>query len=222
MIVHQESTLPAWRQPLPSGFTVPALLGRMRLETAKGMVVITQWQIDDKLKVRFWKKVDKNGPIIRAELGPCWIWTGSRSVVRGKKSYGTLMVVKPNGDHRPEGAHRISYVMECGDVPDGLLVLHHCDNKQCVRPSHLHVGTVSENAEEAYDRKLREPVSMPGESHPLAKLDWHKVNQIRFDFTFYVRSIDELAEAFNVSRCAIEDVVYNRTWKESDEPQEAA
>ena len=183
--------------------------------------MITQSQIDEKLKVRFWKKVDKNGPVIRAELGQCWLWTGSRSVVRGKKTYGTISIETPNG-RRPEGAHRVSYIIEYGDIPQGLLVCHHCDNKQCVRPTHLHAGTVSENAEEAYERDLRQPVSLPGESHPMAKLDWHKVNKIRFDFTFYVRTIDELAKAFNVSRATIQDVVYNRRWKEPEKPKEAA
>jgi len=90
------------------------------------------------LEVRFWSKVDKDGPVIRPELGECWIWTGALG-----DGYGIL---------RRVGAHRVSYWMETGEEPGDRYVLHHCDNPPCVRPSHLHFGTHRKNMEEMAER----------------------------------------------------------------------
>lgn len=54
-------------------------------------------------------------------------------------------------------AHRLSYITFIGEVPDGLLVLHHCDNRKCVRPSHLFVGTNADNMQDKIN-KGRQPI----------------------------------------------------------------
>ena len=84
---------------------------------------------------RFWSKVDTSGD--------CWEWTGRMTAADG---YGGIKVL---GE---QAAHRVSWVIHHGPVPDGLWVLHHCDNRKCVRPDHLYLGTVQDNNRDAVTR----------------------------------------------------------------------
>jgi hypothetical protein len=91
------------------------------------------------MSVRFWSKVNKDGPVLRPELGPCWEWTAS--LVTG--GYGGFSVRR-----RQTRAHRYSWEETNGPVPSGLFVLHRCDNPPCVRPSHLFLGTIQDNVDD--------------------------------------------------------------------------
>ena len=71
----------------------------------------------------------------------CWIWTGRRG---GTMGYGFTQTPRP--EHRIVSAHRTAYELCKGKVPDGLCVLHKCDNPPCVNPDHLWLGTQSDNA----------------------------------------------------------------------------
>jgi hypothetical protein len=82
---------------------------------------------------RFWEKVDKNGPVISKKLGPCHVWTGALHT----SSYG---VFKADGSKTVYRAHVYAWELEEGPVPDGLWVLHKCDNRPCVRKGHLFLG----------------------------------------------------------------------------------
>jgi hypothetical protein len=88
---------------------------------------------------RFWAKTDKNGPVpeYRPELGPCWLWTACIS----KKGYGQFGRGK-----RVDIAHRVSYELEYGPIPDGLGIDHLCRVRHCVRPSHLEAVTSRVNS----------------------------------------------------------------------------
>jgi HNH endonuclease len=79
---------------------------------------------------RFWEKVKKTDG--------CWEWTARRL----PKGYGTISCV----DHRTSlCAHRVSWELHNGPIPDGMWVLHHCDNPQCANPDHLFLGTHTQN-----------------------------------------------------------------------------
>lgn len=81
---------------------------------------------------RLWAKVKKTDK--------CWIWLGSKS---GKYQHGEIGIGR-----RKDGkakTHRVSYEITYGKIPDGLQVLHKCDNGLCVRPDHLFLGTQKDN-----------------------------------------------------------------------------
>ena len=91
-------------------------------------------------KSRFWPKVHKDGPILVDSLGPCWIWTASRT----KFGYGRF------GDfdgvtHSTKLAYGVAYRWLIGEVPNSLELDHLCRNPSCVNPYHLEPVTSQEN-----------------------------------------------------------------------------
>lgn len=91
---------------------------------------------------RFWEKVDKTPD-------DCWEWRAGRDYA----GYGTFNVnLAGDGSDRARMAHRYSYELHYGPIPDGMVVMHQCDNPPCVRPDHLRVGTQDENM---LDKKLK-------------------------------------------------------------------
>lgn len=136
---------------------------------------------------RFWIKVDKKG------LDDCWNWLGGLQ----SKGYGAFRI-----DWRRQGsAHKIAWEFINGAVPTGSLVLHKCDNKLCVNPNHLYIGSQKDNMR---DRAERQPV------HPMllgagkAKLSSADVTAIR---NIKNKSQDEIAKTFGVSQGTISHVL---------------
>lgn len=82
---------------------------------------------------RFWEKVDKRGP------KDCWEWLGATANGYGQIRWG------PPPSHKREQAHRVSYALARGAIPEGLVIDHLCKNRPCVNPAHLEVVTVKEN-----------------------------------------------------------------------------
>lgn len=95
------------------------------------------------LEERFWKKVNKT------DL--CWVWigtnNGSKHDPKRKWPYGQIRA-KINDKWFHVQAHRISWEINHGPIPDHFWVLHHCDNTLCVRPDHLFLGNAMKNTED--------------------------------------------------------------------------
>lgn len=140
------------------------------------------------------------------ETEGCWIWTGSKS----NKGYGNIGAGGRGGKFLL--AHRVSYQIHKGEIPDGMFVMHSCDNPSCVNPSHLSLGTPKDNTQDALKKNRLATVWNPGEAHAMAKLSLNDVLFIKAHNE--IRGVD-LARMFNVDKSTICDIRKGRTWKEA-------
>jgi hypothetical protein len=150
------------------------------------------------LTERFCANVDKNGPVIRAELGNCWIWTGYTNA----NGYGTIQI-----DGRPCLTHRVSWELANGPITDGLWILHQCDNPPCVRVDHFLLGTVIRNVQDAVDRNRL----AQGDRNGNAKLLAENVAEIRTCYQAGEPAV-ALAARFGISRSTVHRVVGMKAW----------
>jgi hypothetical protein len=98
---------------------------------------------------RFWPKVDKSGN--------CWQWIGSI----GTGGYGMV-----NVDGKTRSAHRVSYSIANGEIPQGVFIDHICHNRACVNPTHLRPVTRKQNAENRSGPTVRNKAGVRG-------VHWH-------------------------------------------------
>lgn len=158
---------------------------------------------------RFWEKA------VKVEHG-CWEWAGCRNMDRG--GYGIFVVCGRN-----VRAHRYAYRLSYGDIPEGLCVLHTCDNPACVRPDHLFLGTHADNAA---DRKRKRRSAM-GDSHGTrlysesvrqgtgskrTHLTRDEVLEIRCLYDEGKSTQAEIARKFGLSRSTVCLIVHRKRW----------
>lgn len=151
---------------------------------------------------RFWRHVKKTDS--------CWVWTGYTNPF----GYGEIRVGSTrDGSRRMKQAHRFSWELHYGPIPQDLFILHKCDNPPCVNPDHLFLGTQLDNMRDMI-RKDRGavPPSMPGESNPNAKLSAADVFQIRHSLIFGVKGT-VLAKRYGVTNTQISAIKNHKTWK---------
>lgn len=150
-------------------------------------------------KVLFWQKVDKT-----SSPNGCWIWTGAKH----PEGYGQFV----NPSLKDIRAHRISWIFERGEIPEGLKVLHKCPgthNRSCVNPEHLYLGTQADNIRDAVEQGT---YNRPhGTNAYNAILTDDAVREIRRDYRYGTGKI--LAAKFGVKVCTVRDVANHKSWK---------
>lgn len=177
------SPLPGWRRPHGAASHPVPSGGRMDLSPHA-----VSW---------FWSRVD------RGSADDCWEWTGARR----SDGYGRFHPFR----HGPSvGAHRFSFTLHCGPIPSGLFVLHTCDNRACVRPDHLFVGTNLDNVRDMFS-KGRQSLRH-GEFAGRARLTEVNVRDIRQRNAEGVGA-RTLAREFGVSRRAVQQAIQRKTWR---------
>ncbi len=156
------------------------------------------------LQERFWAKVNKQSDRFGIDgLYPteCWEWIGAKMT----QGYGHMRV---NGKNRP--SHRILFELEGIVLTSKDCILHKCDNRCCVNPDHLIIGTQRENAlDMAQKGRARGPV---GINNANSKLTEENVRVIRNDIALGC-TYQELASRFHVSRPTISYLAQGKTWK---------
>lgn len=131
----------------------------------------------------------------------CWVWQGKKS-----HGYGHLRV---KGGERL--AHRMAYRIFKGDIPEGLGVLHDCDNPACCNPDHLHLGTQADNVREMHERnRAGKARGEKAGNHVFTDEDVIRIREI---YASKEMTPGQLAKHFDVSVPAIHAVITGKTWR---------
>lgn len=145
---------------------------------------------------RFFKYVEKTNK--------CWNWVGAKS----KFGHGRFKI-----KGKLYSPHRLIWAWTVGAIPEGKLICHTCDNPACVNPSHLFLGSFSDNMKDAYSKgRMRIPYN-EGE-----QIKWHKLTQkqvVEIRKLSLIKTQTELGEIYGVHRRTIGDVLIGKTWKSS-------
>jgi hypothetical protein len=138
---------------------------------------------------RFWEKVDKSGD--------CWEWQGAIA----KTGYGVL-----NVGRKTTKAHRVSWVLHFGEIPENTMVCHKCDNRKCVRPDHLFLGTAKLNNDDALSK---------------GRMQYRKWSKLTKEKVLFLRqrylSVDEIkvyADQFGVHWTVAYRAQRGKTWRD--------
>lgn len=143
----------------------------------------------------FWERVDKSGN--------CWEWTGAKS----DGGYGIVGVC----GHAIR-AHRLAWIITFGEIADGQYVLHTCDNRSCVCPAHLFLGTHLDNVQDMVSKERNYVIPTTGIANGRAKLTEDNVLRIR-ELVTNGASRKEVANEFGVSVTTIRYIHVGLRWK---------
>jgi len=144
---------------------------------------------------RFWRKV-RRGP-------GCWEWTARCN----NHGYGKFSINRVG-----HYAHRVAWEIVNGPIPQGLCVLHHCDNPKCVNPAHLFIGTRADNTRDMMDKGRHRLVVLHGEDHGCHKLTEVEVHEIRQRYARGGISQATLAREYSVTQAQISNIVKRHNW----------
>ncbi len=140
--------------------------------------------------------------IVKNEITGCWLWQAGKFSQSGYGQFNNKLISKS-----PTTAHKAAWIIFKGQVPEKMMVLHKCDNRQCCNPEHLYIGNNSDNM---IDRSKR------GYVHQ-RKLDENKVREIR-QLRQNGWSWGNLAKRYGVNKSAVFQAGMGLSWSFIDEP----
>lgn len=136
--------------------------------------------------------------------GECLVYTGPIDI----GGYGKIGVTVGKGNYKHAKAHRISYMLSKGNIPDGLVVMHSCDNPKCCRIEHLSLGTQRDNMEDKV-LKGRAGGAYKGINHHHSKLT---NEQVKWAYKSTLRN-KEIASILSVDVSRISMIKSGKTWR---------
>lgn len=163
----------------------------------------------DNVLARFWAKVQ------RGSSDECWPWQATRT-----GGYGMFRI----SVSKHARAHRFSYELAFGPIPDGMFVCHRCDNPPCCNPAHLFLGTPEDNAFDSAMKRRMHPQTNPetyrGERNGRARVSASDVPEIRRLAASGVRRA-RIAEAYGISRETVTAITTGKSWAHIPMPTSA-
>jgi hypothetical protein len=150
--------------------------------------------------VRFWDKVKVAAP------DECWEWQGAID----SNGYGAFKI-----EGKKRNTHRIAFDLCFGPIPDGKLICHHCDNRKCVNPVHLFIGTQVDNMQDCSRKgRLKVPTSIAyGEAAGGAKLTAAMVIELRLLYNSKKYTYRKLGKLFGIDPKQAWNIVNRISWK---------
>jgi hypothetical protein len=145
-----------------------------------------------------------NNFVIKNPSG-CWGWAGCAPKNPG---YGQFRY-----NAKRIRAHRASWIIHNGDIPNGMCVLHKCDNPICSNPDHLFLGTPGDNMRDAVQKGRNKYFGAAGEKNHKAKLKEGDIKVIRQLISGGVRQ-NKIAKLFNLHAVTVSEIKLGKTWKE--------
>jgi hypothetical protein len=147
---------------------------------------------------RFWARVVRSG-----EPDGCWEWHGPLSA----GGYGKIRL---EGTRKFSSTHRLAYIIQVGPIPKRKLVLHQCDNRRCLRESHLFVGTQKDNIRDMFAKGRANKAR--GRQHGMAKLTEAQVLQILKKYRTGSFTLQELGDIYGVCVMQVSRIVRGKRW----------
>jgi len=142
---------------------------------------------------RFWEKVDVSDPCV------CWEWNAAKH----GKGYGAITI-----DSKVWLSHRVSWIIHYGDIPDGMFICHHCDNRSCVNPTHLFLGDNSANMLDMYEKGR-------GDTRPRGTQTWTSklTEEDVVDIFYDPDSSRVIAKKYGIAHSGVSNIKSGKSWK---------
>jgi hypothetical protein len=186
----------------------------VRIENALRIHSGNAWSVPGNIPIywhRFWSKVKFGGD------NECWVWQRNTVKVKGRPSSSGYGLFKLDGKTRK--AHRVSYELVFGAIPNGLQVLHLCDNPPCVNPVHLFVGTNHDNVLDSMKkgrRAIQDP--RPADRNGTSDLFWDDIDNIRMRAAAG-ESQKSIAVSYGIAQSSVSRIVNQEVWRDEHRPK---